>query len=47
MRRIFGGSWFNFPPFARLAYRLGFERVNCFNDMGLRVARTPMQRMGR
>ena len=47
MRRIFGGSWDNGPRFARVAFRLRDAPDYRLSSLGLRVARTPMQRMGR
>ena len=35
-----GGSWFNFPPFTRLAARSGDSPDDSYHGLGLRIARS-------
>lgn len=45
MKLIFGGSWHRHSRPARVASRLGTTTDNCLIHLGLRLARTPVQRM--
>ena len=44
---IFGGSWFRYPRRARVAIRFRSEPDDRNRYLGLRLARTPVQRTNR
>ena len=48
MKKVsFGGSWGLSPRVARVALRDGPTPGHRLSDLGLRLARSPVQRMGR
>jgi formylglycine-generating enzyme required for sulfatase activity len=46
-RVVFGGSWVVFPRRARVAYRSSYTPGYRYYALGLRIARSPVQRMNR
>lgn len=47
MKVIFGGSWNRYPQYARVAPRNGYTPDDRSNTLGLRLARSFVQKMAK